>query len=419
MLYIDIVHSLFTMYDTKTPRYISVRYLAKVTPKDELKTLPFEEAWAKCAGRYPFRVMAIDASRNRNDWGISAERLGSFADKMRGIQLRMDHGDKALDVIGRVDNVQHNPNTHEVYADAWTHEESIARRLHMGSLDAVSMQARAKNVECGSCQAAMEKCKCGDSWKSLVDPEPVEMSTVAEGAYDGARVISGFRAALDKEVKNMSDYDELKAQFEEVKKLVASLHKAEAPLPDTPAPTKTDNTDKKKMGHTPGDDDPTVTDDTNKAEKLAPETKEHMKEDIDEMKQIKAALASLQAKCAELEKLNKEEEKEEKSKKASMETSASYQSRRSQPGAQETFTAQRNDGMTTQMTFKAYLKATEEGKAPFEGVPRAKSPYTQMVAKLMEQGWDEESANYGADVFSAYNHIAAKTSIEHVYQGGK
>ena len=281
---------------------ITVSYAAKVERHADFKDMEFDEAWKVCNGKYPFSVMAIDGTRNRNDWGITAERLKSFGDKLAGRQLRMDHGDKALDVIGQVGSTIHTPDTDQVYSTAWTHEYEIAKRLHLGTLDSVSVQARATAVECGNCGTQIDRCKCNDKWKSLIDPEPVELSVVSEGAYPGARVISGFRAAIDQyfqEETSMSN--ELKAMADELSKLqaqIAAYQNTEgAPMPGTPAPTKPDHVPDTEPQHVPQRTGETVPL-SETVNKLA------QAEDEDEDKEkaaLKAQIAELQAKCKAME----------------------------------------------------------------------------------------------------------------------
>ena len=383
-------------------KQIKFTYLAQAQPKNDPGGKDFEQVWAECHGKYPYQVIAIDGTVNKNGWGVKAERLKEFADRMKGMQVRVNHADDFMAIAGEVVDTEYDPSTQQVIADAWTHEYEVAKRIHMGTGKDVSMQAEASDIECGNCDAnPFSACKCDAPWKSLIHSTPLEMSHVARGAYDATKVIqSGFYAALEQEVKHMTEIEALEARLAAMERHLAEEKDL---LPDTPAPTSTDNGDKKKIPSTSGDPVPDNVDDP--TEKAAEEDEKDKK------------IKDLEAKCKAMEddKMNKENEAKKASAgiPAPIQTSASFQSRRSDPAPTQTFKAQDNSSKGLSLTFEQFQASRSEGKDPFEHAPKnPTSPNTKYTEEARKRGYTGANVELQADIVALSAMMDTRNTIQ-------
>jgi hypothetical protein len=386
---------------------IKFSYRAQVEPTVELMNLPFDEAWDKCGGKYPYKVIAIDGSVNANGWGVKSPRLKEFASKLPGLQVRTDHSDEFLAIAGEITDAKYDEEADRVIANAWTHEYEVAKRIHFKTGKDVSMQAETSEVECGSCGAyPIDECNCDDSWRSLRNPEPVEMSHVARGAYSNTKVISGFYAALDKAYLDVKNMDEIADTLKQINESIASLQAdvegfkaGEGRMPANPAPIKTDPGPRTKMPTIGGDDDPEVP--------FAPQDRAAMEEKDKKIAELEAkckAMEDEKEKAAKAQDEEKEEEKaqteDEKKLKASLQTSASHQSRRSQPGTPQSFKASGSDKVKPIATYDQFIAARDKAAAGPGQIehPKPKTPNTGQYQAAIEKGYRPDAAAMMADL---------------------
>jgi hypothetical protein len=146
--------------------------------------------------------VAIDASVNSNKWQIPSEDLDFVAAGLLGAQLRVDHAESALMVVGRVSAA--NREGSRVMFRAEVGEEHLIEKILRNYVDHVSIQVDSDNVECSKCGKPTRKegmlvHLCPEAWEIIHKPKVRELSIVASPAYkDTTFVPVGFAAAMDK-----------------------------------------------------------------------------------------------------------------------------------------------------------------------------------------------------------------------------
>jgi hypothetical protein len=146
--------------------------------------------------------IAIDASVNANKWQVPEQDLQFVADGLQGAQLRVDHAESALMVVGKVTAA--NRDGQRVMFRAEVGEERLIEKILRGYVSHVSIQVDSDEVECSKChkptrQDGMLVHLCPDAWEIIHKPKVRELSVVASPAYkDTAFVPVGFAAAMDK-----------------------------------------------------------------------------------------------------------------------------------------------------------------------------------------------------------------------------
>jgi hypothetical protein len=150
--------------------------------------------------------VAIDTSVNANKWQIPAEDLDFFVETLMNAQLRVDHAESALMVIGKVAEAKHVGN--QVLFRAEVGEEKLIEKILRNYVNHVSAQVDSDDVECSKCKKPTRKegmlvHLCPGAWEIVHKPKVRELSIVASPAYQTTEFQPvGFYAAM-----NDSQYD--------------------------------------------------------------------------------------------------------------------------------------------------------------------------------------------------------------------
>jgi hypothetical protein len=148
---------------------------------------------------------AVDTSVNLNKWQVPEEDLDFFVSTLIGAQLRIDHAESAMAVIGKVPEGKRLGNT------AWFRAEigelPIIEKVLRGYLTHVSVQVDSDDVECSKCKRSTRKegmlvHLCPGAWEIVHKPKVRELSIVASPAYKNTKFAPvGFAAAMDESQK--------------------------------------------------------------------------------------------------------------------------------------------------------------------------------------------------------------------------
>ena len=145
--------------------------------------------------------VAVDASVNANKWQIPAEDLDFVAESLTGAQLRVDHAESALMVVGRVPEAKRMGDT--VWFRAEVGEEKLIEKILRNYITHVSIQVDSDDVECSKCKRPTRKegmlvHLCPGAWEIVHKPKVRELSIVASPAYKNTEFKPvGFAAAMD------------------------------------------------------------------------------------------------------------------------------------------------------------------------------------------------------------------------------
>jgi hypothetical protein len=167
--------------------------------------------------------VAIDTSVNSNKWQVPPEDLDFFVSTLQGSQLRIDHAESAMAVIGKVPEATKKGDT------AWFKGEigdlAIIEKVLRGYLTHVSVQVDSDEVECSNCGKATRKegmliHLCPGAWEVVHKPKVRELSIVASPAYKNTEFKPlGFASAMNE------GQEKARVEFQRkdlVKKLLAS-----------------------------------------------------------------------------------------------------------------------------------------------------------------------------------------------------
>jgi hypothetical protein len=150
--------------------------------------------------------VAIDTSVNANKWQIPEEDLDFFVQSLIGAQLRVDHAESALMVVGKVPEAKRMGNS--VWFRAEVGEEKLIEKILRNYVNTVSAQVDSDDVECSKCKKPTRKegmlvHLCPGAWEIVHKPKVRELSIVASPAYKNTEFKPvGFAAAM-----NDSQYD--------------------------------------------------------------------------------------------------------------------------------------------------------------------------------------------------------------------
>ncbi|MGB8780557.1 MAG: hypothetical protein WCD81_07910 [Candidatus Bathyarchaeia archaeon] len=149
--------------------------------------------------------LAIDTSVNANKWQVPEEDLDFFVSTLISAQLRIDHAESAMAVIGRV------PESKRIGNTAWFRAEigdlPIIEKVLRGYLTHVSVQVDSDQVECSKCMKPTRKegmlvHLCPGAWEIVHKPKVRELSIVASPAYEKTVFAPvGFAAAMNESQK--------------------------------------------------------------------------------------------------------------------------------------------------------------------------------------------------------------------------
>ncbi len=145
--------------------------------------------------------VAIDTSVNSNKWQVPEEDLDFLVQSLNGAQLRVDHAESALMVVGKVSAASRNGS--QVLFRAEVGEEKLIEKILRSYVSHVSIQVDSDDVECSKCQQptrseGMLIHLCPGAWEIVHKPVVRELSIVASPAYENTAFKPvGFGAAMD------------------------------------------------------------------------------------------------------------------------------------------------------------------------------------------------------------------------------
>jgi hypothetical protein len=145
--------------------------------------------------------VAIDTSVNANKWQVPEEDLDFFVESLRNAQLRVDHAESALMVIGKVAEAKRSGN--QVLFRAEVGEEKLIEKILRNYVSYVSAQVDSDDVECSKCKKPTRKegmliHLCPGAWEIVHKPKVRELSIVASPAYQTTEFKPvGFAAAMN------------------------------------------------------------------------------------------------------------------------------------------------------------------------------------------------------------------------------
>jgi len=177
--------------------------------------------------------IAIDTGVNANKWQIPEEDLDFFVQSLMGAQLRVDHAESALMVVGKVPEAKRMGNS--VWFRAEVGEEKLIEKIIRNYVNTVSAQVDSDDVECSKCKKPTRKegmlvHLCPGAWEIVHKPKVRELSIVASPAYKTTEFHPvGFFAAM-----NDSQYDAIlkniqNSQLSEDNKDVGSKRELQEP----------------------------------------------------------------------------------------------------------------------------------------------------------------------------------------------
>lgn len=164
---------------------------------------------------------AIDASVNSNKWQVPEEDLDFFVSSLQGSQMRIDHAESAMAVIGRVPEARRNGQ--EVLFRAEIGDATIIQKVLRGYLTHVSVQVDSDDVECSVCHKQTRKegmlvHLCPGAWEIVHKPRVRELSIVASPAYKHTEFKPvGFAAAMD---ESQGRYNEVTDRMRDVQQRI-------------------------------------------------------------------------------------------------------------------------------------------------------------------------------------------------------
>jgi len=147
--------------------------------------------------------VAVDSSINANKWQIPSEDLQFVAESLTGAQLRVDHAESALMVVGRV--VEAKRDGDRVLFRAEVGEEKLIEKILRGYVTHVSIQVDSDDVECSKCKMPTRKEGVlvhlhPGAWEVVHKPTVRELSIVASPAYKTTEFQPvGFYAAMNED----------------------------------------------------------------------------------------------------------------------------------------------------------------------------------------------------------------------------
>jgi hypothetical protein len=148
---------------------------------------------------------AIDTSVNANKWQVPSEDLDYFASTLKGAQLRIDHAESALAVIGVVPEAIRRGDIVTFRAEIG--DLPIIEKVLRGYLTHVSVQVDSDDVECSKCKRSTRKegmltHLCPGAWEIVHKPKVRELSIVASPAYQKTEFKPvGFSAGMTESQK--------------------------------------------------------------------------------------------------------------------------------------------------------------------------------------------------------------------------
>jgi hypothetical protein len=145
--------------------------------------------------------VAVDASVNANKWQVPSEDLDFVVESLKGAQLRVDHAESALMVVGKVGDAKREGD--KILFRAEVGEEKLIEKILRNYVTHVSIQVDSDDVECSKCKRPSRKegmliHLCPGAWEIVHKPKVRELSIVASPAYQTTEFSPvGFNAAMN------------------------------------------------------------------------------------------------------------------------------------------------------------------------------------------------------------------------------
>ena len=146
---------------------------------------------------------AIDSSVNKNRWQVPSEDLDFFVETVNKAGLRINHGLTTESVKGTVTKAWRVGD--QVFFQAEISGDPVLlTQIEKKYLRMVSPKVVSDNIVCSLCQGKTRDADmvmihlCAGAWEIVHQPRCVELSIVADGAYENNNFrFKGFAAAMD------------------------------------------------------------------------------------------------------------------------------------------------------------------------------------------------------------------------------
>jgi hypothetical protein len=183
-----------------------VKFFAKIAPTTRLDAEKPEIPYS-----LKIRGVAVDTTVNKNNWRVNEKLLDKVAQSLIGKTLRVNHGDKVSDVVGRIENAMREGNKvifegNIIGSDMIT--TSVKEKIMLGLLDSVSIGMEGFKVICSVC--GKETRRGGEiihdvslheppGYEDIIDGDVKELSVVLDPAYEATKIniSASFIAALE------------------------------------------------------------------------------------------------------------------------------------------------------------------------------------------------------------------------------
>jgi hypothetical protein len=183
-----------------------VKFFAKIAPTARLDTEKPEIPYS-----LKIRGVAVDTTVNKNNWRVNEKLLDKVAQSLIGKTLRVNHGDRVSDVIGKIDNAMKEGNKvvfegSIIGSDMIT--TSVKEKIMLGLLDSVSIGMEGFKVVCSVC--GKETRRGGEiihdvfrheppGYEDIIDGDVKELSVVLDPAYEATKIniSASFMAAIE------------------------------------------------------------------------------------------------------------------------------------------------------------------------------------------------------------------------------
>ncbi|MEM1551322.1 MAG: hypothetical protein QXH03_01465 [Candidatus Bathyarchaeia archaeon] len=177
---------------------MQLRYYVQFKAEDKKAEYAIKEKLINIEG------VAIDTSINRNKWQVPNEDLDYIVETLKGAQLRVDHAESALMIIGKVVDAWRDGD--RVLFRAEVGDEKLIEKIVRGYVSHVSIQVDSEDVECSRCKRPTRKegmlvHLCPGAWEVVHKPKVRELSIVASPAYENTefKPLGFFQAMTDEQ----------------------------------------------------------------------------------------------------------------------------------------------------------------------------------------------------------------------------
>ncbi|MEM3788291.1 MAG: hypothetical protein QXN95_00280 [Candidatus Bathyarchaeia archaeon] len=174
---------------------MQLRYYVQFKAEDKKAEYALKEKLINIEG------VAIDTSVNKNKWQVPREDLQYIVETLKGAQLRVDHAESALMVVGKVVDAWLDGD--RVFFRAEVGDEKLIEKIIRDYVRYVSIQVDSDEVECSKCKRSTRRegqliHLCPGAWEVVHKPRVRELSIVASPAYENTEFQPvGFYAAMN------------------------------------------------------------------------------------------------------------------------------------------------------------------------------------------------------------------------------